>query len=346
MNSREDMLGMGAALVALGIACGVTWMVLRLTRHRGLMDCPNERSAHQVPMPTGGGLGIIAGFWGGWILIWIVQSGDGMIRRENLVAWGLGTVALLVMAADDFFRPLKVGEKMVLLCLATGAWLIGAGPLDGLTLPWVGWIGLGVWGWALTAFWFLALCNACNFMDGIDGITGTQTISVGFFALLCLWRLDGCWIEAGLLIGATAGFLIFNFPPGRIFIGDVGSNFVGFVLAGLGILGERVGLPLWIFAAFMGYYLFDTGYTLIRRALRGENVLRAHRKHLYQRLDRLGWSHLQIDLWVLLINAALGSGGYLYLFTSRSWGMLLMAGGGVLLLAETIWIERKDRSFV
>jgi UDP-GlcNAc:undecaprenyl-phosphate/decaprenyl-phosphate GlcNAc-1-phosphate transferase len=341
----EVWLTLAAGGAAFLVAGAGTWGMLRATQRWRLLDRPNERSAHRVPMPTGGGLGLIAGVWAGALLLLALGHGSALLLQDWLWAWAGGSLVLLLMAVDDLVRPLNVGEKMGLLCLAIGVWLWWGPRLEWVTLPWEERLALGPWSWGLTLFWFLALCNAYNFMDGIDGITGVQTVGVGLSLLFCLRGLGAAWGEAILLIGAAGGFLIFNRPPARIFIGDVGSTFLGFVLAGLGVLGERLGLPLWLFAAFMGYYLFDTGYTLVRRALCGENLFRAHRKHLYQRLDRLGWSHRRIDLWVLAIDLLLGIGGYVYLLASRRWGALLIGVGAVALLGQTLWIERKDRSF-
>ena len=333
-----------ACCVSFVVACLGTWMVLKVDRRWRLLDDPDERSSHRVPMPTAGGLGIIAGFWSGWGILSL--AGDSILLfRVSPYALVVTGLVLLLLVVDDLLRPLRVGEKMFLLCLATGVWLCWGPHLEWVTLPGLGRVELGYWGWGLTIFWFLSMCNAYNFMDGIDGITSVQTVSVCCFALLCLWRLDVFGGEVALLMVATGGFLVFNAPPARIFMGDVGSTFLGFFLAAVGILGERIGLPVWLVVLFMGYYLFDTGYTLMRRMLRGENVLKAHRKHLYQRLDKLGWSHLKIDLWVLSINLILGAGGYMYLFVSRGWGLSLVALGGGLLIGETVWIERKDRSF-
>lgn len=333
-----------ACCVSFVVACLGTWMILKGSRRWRLLDDPDERSSHQVPMPTAGGLGIIAGFWSGWGILSL--AGDSaLLLQISPYAWVGSVLVLLVLVVDDLARPLKVGEKMFLLCLAMGVWLCWGDHLEWVTLPVVGRVELGFWGWVLTAFWFLSMCNAYNFMDGIDGITSVQTISVGGFALLCFWRLGIPGGEIALLMAASGGFLVFNFPPGRIFMGDVGSTFLGFFLAAVGVLGERAGLPLWLLVLFMGYYLFDTGYTLMRRMLRGENVLKAHRKHLYQRLNKLGWSHLKIDLWVVSINFVLGAGGYAYFFVSGGWGLSLMALGGGLLIGGTAWIERKDRSF-
>jgi len=111
----------------------------------------------------------------------------------------------------------------------------------------------------------------------------------------------------------------------------------------MGVLGERAGLPLWLFAMPLCFYLFDTTYTLARRACRGENVFQAHRQHLYQRLTRLGWSHLQVDLGVLLLTLTGGGAGYAWRLGDRWFAGSLFWLTALLLLGAAWWIERRDR---
>lgn len=337
-------LGVGAtaAGAALLVSAVGTWLMLRGTRRWELLDRPNERSSHGVPTPTGGGLGIIAGAWCGAGLLALLGAGPGLLLGKGLAAWGASTLVLVMLLADDLVRPLRVVEKSILLLAAVAAWLALGPRLEVVSVPGIGPVELGAWGWIVTPLWLLAVSNAYNFMDGIDGITSTQTLCAAGFLLLSLWRLDAAWGEAGILLAGTAGFLLFNLPPARIFMGDVGATFLGFTLGALGILGESVGLPLWLVVLFLGHHGFDTGYTLVRRAWHGENLLRAHRKHLYQRLNRFGWSAGQIDLWVMLVNLVLGTGGYLWAFEDRLWGPVLMIVGSILLLAEVAWVERRD----
>jgi UDP-N-acetylmuramyl pentapeptide phosphotransferase/UDP-N-acetylglucosamine-1-phosphate transferase len=338
----DPVVGVAAAGVAFLVSVVVTYLVFRVTRRWELLDRPNERSSHLVPTPTGGGLGIIAGVWCGAGILALSGSGGGLLLGEGLAAWGAGTLVLMVLLTDDLVRPLRVTEKAVLLAVATIAWLALGPRLQVVSLPGTGPIELGAWSWIVTALWLLAVSNAFNFMDGIDGITSVQTLCVTGFLLLFLWRLGTAWGEAGILLAGTAGFLLFNRPPARIFMGDVGSTFLGFTLAAFGVLAVKAGLPFWLLLLFLGYYGVDTGYTLVRRAWRGENPLRAHRQHLYQRLNRFGCSPGQIDLWVLAVNLVLGAGGFLWVFESRFWGVVLVAAGGLLLLLEVIWVERRD----
>ncbi|MFA6108634.1 MAG: hypothetical protein WDA75_07690 [Candidatus Latescibacterota bacterium] len=338
----DPVVGVAAAGVAFLVSTLFTWLVLRLTRRWELLDRPNERSAHLVPTPTGGGLGIIAGIWCGAGILAMSGSDGGLLLGEGLAAWGVSTLVLMALLIDDLVRPLRVTEKAILLLAAAAAWLALRPRLQVVSLPGTGPVELGPWSWIVTALWLLAVSNAFNFMDGIDGITSVQTVCVAGFLLLSLWRLGTAWGEAGIILAGTTGFLLFNRPPARIFMGDVGSTFLGFTLAASGVLAVKAGLPFWLLLLFLGSYGVDTGYTLVRRAWCGENPLRAHRKHLYQRLNRFGCSHGQIDLWVLVVNLVLGVGGYLWVFESRVWGAVLVATGGLLLLIEVIWVERKD----
>lgn len=325
--------------VAFALSCALTWIMLRgAGRWWGALDCPNERSAHQRPTPTLGGVGVVAGVWGG------LAAGLATGQLAAQVAWPLlaGSVLLLGSIRDDLGTPLKVGEKMALLLLACAAWLWWGPRLEGLALPGGYRLELGLWSWPLTALWLLWLCNVYNFMDGIDGLSGVQAMGAG--AWIALWTWDSApslaWV--GLAVtAAAAGFLVFNFPPSRIFMGDVGALCLGFWLAGLGVLGEEAGLPLWIMALPLGCYLYDTTYTLGRRALRGENLLRAHNLHLYQRLTRAGWSHLQVDLGVALLILLLGSSGQAFLQGQLLAGVLLLAAAVLTLLGVTLWVERK-----
>jgi UDP-N-acetylmuramyl pentapeptide phosphotransferase/UDP-N-acetylglucosamine-1-phosphate transferase len=329
--------GLGGAFL---VGSAATLFVLWLTRRLGVLDRPNERSAHQMPMPTAGGLGVIAGFWAGMVLwIWL-----GGVVEEVLMGFLGATALLLVLVVDDVYRPLQPLEKMLLILLAVAAWLSYGPRLEWLTLPFLGRVELGIWGWPLTVLWFVYLCNAFNFMDGIDGLSAIQTLCVCFWGGLLLWGLGSLAGPLAWILGAAAGgFLIFNFPSARIFLGDVGALFIGFFVAAFGVLGERAGLPLWVWIVILAVYLYDVNYTLIRRALRGENLLRAHRKHLYQRLHKLGWSHLRINAGAFCISSLMGVGTYGYLEGVAGVGLMVL--GGILLIATTAWVEMRDSDF-
>ena len=145
-----------------------------------------------------------------------------------------------------------------------------------------------------------------------------------------------------ILAGAVGGFLVFNVPPARIFMGDVGSLFIDFTIAAFGVLGARAGLPLWFFIG-LGVF-FDVCYTLTRRLLRGENVIEVHHKHHYQRLGRLGWSHGRINAGAFCITSIFGFGAYRHMEDEAGFLFFLLGGG--LLIAGVVWIEMRDPEFV
>ena len=324
------------------VGCVATWLVVALTRRFGLFDQPNERSAHTAPTPTAGGLGLVAGFWAGVAVLY----GGGSWAGEGLGGWLAASALLLLAVIDDWLRPMRPWEKILLLLAAIAAWLAWAPHLQWLAVPGLGQVALGWWGWPLTVAWFFFLCNAFNFMDGIDGLSGLQTLCTALWTGALLWGLgSAAGPLAWVLAAATAGFLVFNLPPARIFMGDVGALFIGFSVAACGILGAQAGLPLWCFGMVLAVYIFDVGYTLVRRGLRGENLTRAHRKHLYQRLDRMGWSHWRIDAVAVGITSLMGLGVYGYLIgLTASLGLCGL--GGIALVAGAAWIEARDPDFV
>ena len=324
------------------VGCAATWLVVALTRRCGLFDQPNERSAHTAPTPTAGGLGVVAGFWAGVAVLY----GAGSWVGEGLGGWLAASALLLLAVIDDWLRPMRPWEKILLLLAAIAAWLAWAPHLQWLAVPGLGQVALGWWGWPLTVAWFFFLCNAFNFMDGIDGLSGLQTLCTALWTGALLWGLgSAAGPLAWVLAAATAGFLVFNLPPARIFMGDVGALFIGFSVAACGIFGAQAGLPLWCFGMVLAVYIFDVGYTLVRRGLRGENLTRAHRKHLYQRLDRIGWSHWRIDAVAVGITSLMGLGVYGYLIgLTASLGLCGL--GGIALVAGAAWIEARDPDFV
>ncbi len=307
------------------------------------MDFPNERSAHTRPTPTLGGVGIISGFWVGIGGLFFGARGQILVEQNIWIMLG-GTIVLLVLIVDDSGRPLKVGGKLILQVLGVALWLCWGPRLEWIYLPLFGKVELGMWSWPATALWFLWLENVFNFMDGIDGMTAIQTMAVCVALAACFWQLgSSLWHVAAILAAAAAGFLFFNFPPARIFMGDVGSVFIGFIVAALGVLGQIAGLPLWIFVAILGYYAFDSTYTIVRRALRGENVLQAHRQHLYQQLDQRNWPHRRINFGALLLTLALAGGGYSFLSGWMGFGMGMTGLGWGVLIGLSLWLWREEK---
>jgi len=182
-----------------------------------------------------------------------------------------------------------------------------------VSLPGIGAIDLGWLGYPLTVIWVVALTNMFNFMDGLNGLAGGTAVIVSAF-LCAVTFMEGSffvYMFCYIMAAGAAGFLVFNFPHARLFMGDVGSQFVGFSFAALAVIAAEIDasrtsflvVPLLFFN-----FIFDTVFTLCRRGLRGENVTQAHRTHLYQLLNRVGWSHVQVTLFHICVTAAQGVG--------------------------------------
>lgn len=324
-----------AFAVTLGGSCISTGMVLCLVRRWSRLVAPSERGAHRVPMPTAGGIGIVVGF----------LLGNGAMGGALPVHWFFAIALLQVTIVDDLVRPLKVWEKALLLVAVASIFLMGIIPDHG-SLYQMGREGNIYWLWGIGLCWFFWLSNVFNFMDGIDGISATQTLCIAGWLAVYLDPFD---VElahrAWLLVAAAGGFLLYNFPPARIFMGDTGSLFIGFCVAALIAQGIVVGMPFYYAIALLAYYLFDTSYTLLRRLLNGENPLQAHNKHLYQRLVRIGWSHGRVDLWAGVLTLSNGLGVYCIALDLVKVGVALLFVSQLVLFYSVLWIERRDACF-
>ena len=257
-----------------------------------ILDRPNARSAHSVPTPRGGGVGVVGAFVAGMLVLYHVAA-LARIAEPQFVGVILAAVAIAgVSLADDvvnfrFVVKLAAQGGAALVALASGL------VVDRLALPWIGPVSLGWVGVLATLFWLLACTNAVNFMDGLDGLVG-GTLLIACLGLCVVAALEGggfVYAAALFLAAGLAGFLPFNLAPARIFMGDVGSQFLGFMMAVLAVAASRFDMnqvsflivPLLLLAL-----LFDTGFTLLRRAAMGERVSTPHRTHLYQMAQRSG----------------------------------------------------------
>jgi Fuc2NAc and GlcNAc transferase len=290
-------------LVALGSWWGTGW-VMRYTRALGILDVPNERSSHRVPTPRGGGLAIalavITAIGAGAVLGWVpFRFAAAAIGGGGAVAWvgwrddrrSLGPwTRLAIHLAAALWALTWMGVPTTLAFGRTTLYLGPAGPI-------------------LALLWVLWLTNLFNFMDGIDGIAGVEAIAAGTIggALLLQGGREDLAFVSFALAAAALGFLYWNWSPASIFMGDVGSGFLGFLFGILSVQSERgVAVPLWAWALLLGAFLFDATLTLARRVVGGEVWHAAHRSHAYQRAVASGRSHRAVSLAVLGLTSALG----------------------------------------
>lgn len=266
--------------------------VVAALRRLQVIDHPSDRSSHVVPTPRGGGLTLAAGALTAAVL---VPAFAGSARTGLLVAAiGFGLIGL----TEDFrgVRPLPRLTLQFAVASISLVWL-----LDGLggPLAWKLFFGLGC------LLWLVSYTNAFNFMDGINGISAAQALVAGG-AWLAIGHTQGVPVLAGggaLVAAAALGFLPFNFPNAKMFMGDVGAYFLGAWLAALAVVGLRAGIAPEAVLAPLAVYLTDTSTTMVRRHRAGEAWYTAHRKHAYQRLTQLGWSHADTTVAVASVMA-------------------------------------------
>ena len=275
------MTGVIAGGVAFLVAGALVPLLVRFAVGRSLLDVPNLRSSHKVPTPRLGGVAIFLGTLAGVVLL--RPEGVPLLLAATLV-WAVGL-------ADDLSN-LHFSVKAVLQALAAAGLLLFYPPTILSDAPGI----LGILVFVVGVFWIVALSNAFNFMDGIDGFTGGVALVNALF-LAPIVGAAGDFLPA--LIGATAGFLIWNINPASIFIGDSGAYFLGFSLAAVALYAPALSGTEWTPLSFVACvvvftpYLFDTGYTLVRR-LRGgagKNIFLAHREHIYQRITPTSGLH-------------------------------------------------------
>ena len=283
------------------VSWALTGLLRRYALSNSLIDIPNERSSHFTPTPRGGGVSIVVAFQVGSIFLWIMSILDNMVF---VGLSGAGLIIAIIGFIDDHGH---IAARWRLLGhFSAASWLVFW--LGGLPLLIV--FGSSVdFGWAghvLAVIVLVWLLNLYNFMDGIDGMAGIEALSstlvAGFLFIFVFDNQDMAILNL-LMSSAVIGFLIWNFPPAKIFMGDAGSGFLGLMLGALALYGAHVASQMfWVWLILLGVFVVDATYTLIRRLLRGDKVYEAHRSHAYQYASRKFGSHLPVTISVLLIN--------------------------------------------
>jgi len=312
-------------ILTFAVAAALTWWLVSDRSPFAILDHPNERSLHARPLPRSGGIAVLMAIvvgWG-WLLVW-----HGMPPHLIWVIVAAIAVAAISLLDDLFELPARARLPVHMLAAALVL-------LDGVALPW-GWPGRIIS--LLAIVWML---NLYNFMDGMDGFAGGMAL-IGFGCLGAAGWLAGSQVFAlycGVISVSALGFLPYNFPPARIFMGDVGSTTLGLLAAALSLWGFGLHIyPLWFPLLVFSPFIIDATVTLVRRGLRGERVWQAHREHYYQRLVQAGWGHRKTVLieYALMISA--GSSG-MWTLAHRDWLPVMLTGWALayvllMLLAE------------
>lgn len=352
-------------LVISVVAFILTYLVIFPVRKWALrskmLDIPGERSSHVHPTPTGGGVVMFSVttvllfliwslklVWPGWWLVW---------SPSTFLFFFLGSLIIAVISWLDDVWSLSIHVRFFVQCIGAilaikvfGCWREAYFPLLGQVS--LGWLGLPI-----TFLWIVGMTNAYNFMDGIDGIAGSQGVLAGFgWALLCgLAGLPLIGVLAILLSSTCLGFLFHNWFPARIFMGDVGSAFLGYIFAILPVIAAQSDPKDWAIYAHPPFimvgvllvwpFIFDTTFTFLRRLCYGENVFTAHRSHLYQRLVISGCSHQTVSL-IYMVFSTLGLLCAVFMVMKKPWidlvVMVVLPGAFFGLWTFAVFLEKSD----
>ncbi len=266
-----------------------------------ILDHPNERSLHDRPVPRGGGLAILIAI--------IVCSAAVALFHSIYVLAGIASGILIVATVSFFDDRYSVPPlyRLIAHMLAAAVILYGGFSLQKLEIPGVSWHWSYAVGALFSVLFTVWMINLYNFMDGMDGFAGGMAL-FGFGAFAAMGWMAGheiFFVISLIVAAASTGFLVFNFPPARIFMGDIGSSALGFLAAVFSLWGAKDGVfQFWIAVLVFSPFIVDATATLIRRLVRHEKVWQAHKTHYYQKLVQAGWGHRKTVLWEYALMAA------------------------------------------
>ncbi len=280
----------------------LTYLLMRVGLRKAFLDIPNERSSHTSPVPRGGGLAVIITFF---VFLYAYPSAvDGVIGVSIWKSLFFGGAIIAVVGFFDDLNDIPARWRFV---AHLGAAFLSLSLLPALPdIPIFGFsLDLGIFGYVFFAISLVWSVNLFNFMDGIDGIAGVEAITVLISAALILYVQDQiAWLTLlSYLAVCVAGFLVWNWPPAKVFMGDACSGFLGFTLGLLAIMTSLEGaINVWAWLILFGVFIVDATVTLITRMSRGEKWYEAHRSHAYQILSRRFGSHWKVSVGVLIVN--------------------------------------------
>lgn len=335
MSLTMALIGSLAALATCWLLTGV---VLRTLKRHGVLDIPNKRSSHSAPTPRGGGIAVVGVLFVTWLAFWLTDAGGAATTKLWIILLA-GSALAMISWLDDVRGGLSAIARLGAQAAAVGAGLFAL-PGNGAVFQGILPTALDL---ALSGIIWLWFINLFNFMDGIDGIAGSQaaTAGLGLFILTIIFSDAAGLSPYGLALAAVAlGFLPWNWQPARIFLGEVGSVPLGYAVGWL--LLALASFGLWQAALLLVLYFFaDATFTLLRRLVRGDAIWHAHHEHYYQYAVEAGRSHTHVVLAITAVNLLLVG---LALTTTVSptvaWSAL---GAGILLTAALLWYLRFSR---
>jgi glycosyltransferase WbpL len=325
-------------LILTGVlAAALAWLGVRLIRRYAIQRQPVDGAA--VRPPRGGGLAIVV-----VVLLIFMPVGLSLGDPGQVVRYALGSAMIAMIGFVDDTRVISRAARL-LAQIGVALVFVPAAPIQVIGLPRLNLDLSEPVSYLIGVLWIVGLTNAYSYMDGIDGLAGGQAVLAGgLWAGVGLVENEPLVVLLGVLLaGASAGFLVYNLPPASIFMGSVGSTFLGFSLAVLPLLAvSRGASPRLLISGglIVGLFLFDACLTFFRYLVKGQNRRRAYRSHLYQRLVQLGEPPLLVTLLYLLLSTGFGVAGLIY-WREETWLALAMCALACLILF--IWITYRER---
>jgi len=297
LDSIESILWPGLAVLVFVVTAVIVDVMIILAARFRLVDLPNRRSAHALPTARGGGVAIAATATAA-SLIAAARWPDLSLR---ILLGIIGpSLAIAAVGVVDDIRPLRPILRLMIQAAVAVLMVAVLGPIGHIGVPGLPPVTLGALAWPITILWIVGLINAFNFMDGADGMAGLGAVVVGLSVAAIAFNVNAlaAMLIAAFAAAATGGFLVFNWQPARVFMGDVGSGFLGTLFAGLPLIVPDEALPQTILpiAMCLWPYIYDPLVSVIRRIWNGANPLEPHREFLFHRLVRSGVSHARAAL--------------------------------------------------
>ncbi len=302
--------GLLAFVIALLIVLAIMPFVIKFAIKTGAMDAPDKRKVHRKPIPRVGGIGIYIGFLAAVLIIGL-STGIAQGHETELLGLIIGGTFIVIVGLIDDYKNLPAKVKLLGQIAAACILAFFDIRIDYITDPFGSWIFLDYLSLPVTVFWIVGLTNTVNLIDGLDGLAAGVSTIASITLLLVAYRSGDAFIVflTAALVGAALGFLKYNFNPARIFMGDTGSMFLGFMFAGISIIGavkSAATIALIVPILALGLPILDTTFAIIRRYRGGVPIFKPDKGHLHHRLLDLGFTQRQAVLLMYVFSSFLG----------------------------------------
>lgn len=339
-----------AFLVSNTVVLWSTPVVRNIGLKSGYVDRPNDRKVHERPMVRLGGVAIFSGTLAALLIVWWLGGFGLLPPQKEWEIWGVtlgGLAFFLIGLADDLFHLSPFSRLLAQTCIATLAWGMGV-RIDFLSLPFDGLVHIGWLSLPITVVWLVGMANAINWIDGVDGLAaGVSGIAAVVMLVVTLFmHQSAAALIAAALAGGALGFLRYNFNPAQIFMGDGGAYFMGFTLAGVGVIGlvkttavTAVLLPYLILAV----PILDMSAVILSRLSKGRSPFKADKSHLHHRLLDAGLSQRLSVLFIYALTLWVGSLALGFSNIPSGWGYAIGATMLLFYVGWQVWRNRRIR---